>query len=391
MRTILVIGVLSALSGTIIGAALAYVQVGSPREVAAEIGGQSGPTPTDVAVAGEFPRIEVDQLEYDFGKMQRGTEQSHRFKISNEGDAPLRLETGKPSCKCTVSKLDTNVLKPGETVELQVTWKAQADEGPFRQRVPVTTNDPNQSQFELTVVGEITRPTGLVPREFYFSKMRAGDSRAAKVFLMSYLQDDVKIERAEIASEDAREHFDILIEPINKEELPDKNAAAGVLIKLIAKPSLPIGRFSQWLELDTNLPDIRHLEVPVNGHITGDIGIRGQSWNEEQGVLRLGSVSSGEGKKVTLNIIIRGEHAAGVEVEVDPDRVDPPELIATLGERREYKDKLFHVPLTIEIPKGTRPMVHLNPNLHEPASVTLKTSHPQAPEIQLNIRFAVER
>ena len=92
-----------------------------------------------------------------------------------------------------------------------------------------------------------------------------------------------------------------------------------------------------------------------------------------------------------MNIIIRGEHAAGVEVEVDPDRVEPPELIATLGERREYKDKLFHVPLTIEIPKGTRPMVHLNPNLHEPASVTLKTSHPQAPEIKLDIRFAVER
>ena len=86
MRTILVIGVVSALSGTIIGAALAYVQVGFPRKVAAEIGGQAGPTPTDVAVAGEFPRIVVDQLEYDFGKMQRGTEQSHRFKISNEGD-----------------------------------------------------------------------------------------------------------------------------------------------------------------------------------------------------------------------------------------------------------------------------------------------------------------
>ena len=40
MRTILVIGVVSALSGTIIGAALAYVQVGFPRKVAAEIGGQ---------------------------------------------------------------------------------------------------------------------------------------------------------------------------------------------------------------------------------------------------------------------------------------------------------------------------------------------------------------
>ena len=91
MRTILVIGVLSALSGTIIGAALAYVQVGSPREVAAEIGGQPDPTPTNVAVAGEFPRIKVDQLEYDFGKMQRGTEQSHRFKISNAGDAPCNV------------------------------------------------------------------------------------------------------------------------------------------------------------------------------------------------------------------------------------------------------------------------------------------------------------
>ena len=389
MRSIIVVIVLSALSGSIIGAALAYVQVGFPREGMAEIGDGPATVATDVAVAGEFPRVQVDQLEYDFGKMQRGTEQSHRFKISNAGNAPLRLETGKPSCKCTVSKLSTNVLKPGESIEMEVTWKAQAEEGPFRQWVPVTTNDPNQSRFELTMKGEITRPTGLVPREFYFSKMRIGDTRSAKVFLMSYLQDDVKIEKAEIVSEDAREHFDILIEPVSKEDLPDKNAAAGVLIKLIAKPGLPIGRFSQWLELDTNLPDVRHLEVPVSGHVTGDIGIRGQGWNEEQGVLRFGSVSSGKGKKVTLNIIIRGAHAAGVEVEVD--RVQPPELVATLGKPREYKDQLFHVSLTIEIPAGTRPMVHLNPNLHEPASVTLKTSHPQAPELQLDIRFAVER
>jgi hypothetical protein len=35
-------------------------------------------------------------------------------------------------------------------------------------------------------------------------------------------------------------------------------------------------------------------------------------------------------------------------------------------------------------------MVHLNSNLHEPATVTLKTTHPQAPELVLDVRFAVE-
>jgi hypothetical protein len=89
-----------------------------------------------------------------------------------------------------------------------------------------------------------------------------------------------------------------------------------------------------------------------------------------------------------LNVIVRGEQAADIQVEVAA--TEPSEMVATLGEPRKYKDTLFHVPLRIEIPPGTRSMVHLNSNLHEPATVTLKTTHPQAPELVLDVRFAVE-
>ena len=69
MRSIIVVIVLSALSGSIIGAALAYVQVGFPREVVADSSDGPAAVATDVAVVDEFPRVQVDELEYDFGRM----------------------------------------------------------------------------------------------------------------------------------------------------------------------------------------------------------------------------------------------------------------------------------------------------------------------------------
>ena len=59
--------------------------------------------------------------------------------------------------------------------------------------------------------------------------------------------------------------------------------------------------------------------------------------------------------------------------------VDPPELVAKLGEPKKIKDTLVHVPLTIEIPPGTPPMARLDIDQHDEARVVLKTTHPDVP------------
>jgi hypothetical protein len=106
-------------------------------------------------------------------------------------------------------------------------------------------------------------------------------------------------------------------------------------------------------------------------------------------VLRLGRVKSAEGVETLLNIVIRGEGADKVVLSVAS--VDPPELVAKLGEPKKVKDTLIHVPLVIEIPPGTPPMARLDIDQHDEARVVLKTSLPDVPEMVLGVRFAVER
>ena len=46
---------------------------------------------------------------------------------------------------------------------------------------------------------------------------------------------------------------------------------------------------------------------------------------------------------------------------------------------------------TIEIPPGTRPMVHLDTAQGEAARIVFSTTHPKIKELSLSVRFAVER
>jgi hypothetical protein len=66
-------------------------------------------------------------------------------------------------------------------------------------------------------------------------------------------------------------------------------------------------------------------------------------------------------------------------------------LKVKIGEPKRLSDVLMHVPVEIEIPAGTRPMVRLPTAQSEPGRVVLSTTHPKVKELVLGVRFAVER
>jgi hypothetical protein len=66
-------------------------------------------------------------------------------------------------------------------------------------------------------------------------------------------------------------------------------------------------------------------------------------------------------------------------------------LKVAFGEPRKLKEALHHVPIEIEVPAGTRPMVRLGTAQGEAGRIVLKTTHPKIPELVVGVRFAVER
>lgn len=384
MRILGVIAV-AAIVGVTVGAAIAYIEVRPGGTMPAAT--PTAATPANAPSGG--PRVEVKQPLYQFGTMQRGTTKSHEFVVHNVGDSPLTLRVGSTTCKCTIGNVSEAPIEPAKTVNVKLEWSALINPGPFRQTATILTNDAVSPKVELSVEGEVTDATGLYPPDFMFDKVTAGESKVADVYVMALAQDDLKVDSPEFSNTETRQFFDVAVEPMEPKDLPNPKAKAGSRIRVTAKPGLRMGRFDQWLAVKTNIPDAEQIKIPIFGRVIGNVSIHGRLWNEDQGVLRLGSIKSSEGLETPLNIVVRGDHAGDAKIELSS--VDPPELVVKLGEPKKVKDTLTHVPMTVEIPRGTPPMARLDIDQHDEARIVLKTNLPDVPEIVLGVRFAVER
>jgi hypothetical protein len=383
---ILSILLISAVVGTALGAAVAIVEEkrNVSRAVAPEPAAAKALLPGDKA-----PRVQVDEPDFNFGKMQRGTTKSHEYVIKNVGQQPLKLSVGHTTCKCTLGEVTDKPIEPGQSSNVKLEWTAKIGAGAFRQTATINTNDPLEPQVTLNVEGQVTEASGVSPADLSFGKISAGESKSAEVFIMAMLQDELEVTEAQLSDEKTRGFFDVKAERAEKDQLPDPTAKDGVRVTVTAKSGLPIGHFNEWLSVKTNMPDAQKLEIPVMGQVVGEISVRGIAWDEAQGSLRLGSLKSDTGKRDTVNLVVRGPEAANVKFSVES--CDPPELKVTVGEAKQLKPELVHVPVTIEVPAGTRPMVRLDTAQGEAGRVVLKTTHPSVPELVLGVRFSVER
>jgi uncharacterized protein DUF1573 len=383
---ILGIILVAAIIGGAVGGAVGYVEVRSDRD-SLLVPGEAKLSP---GVANEaLPRLQVDEPVYKFDSMQRGTKKSHEFVIKNVGTAPLKVRAGTTSCKCTLSEVSEDPIPPGGTSHVKVEWTAKADSGPFTQTANILSNDPLHSTMELRVEGSIMTASGVEPPDLLFDKIPVGESRTAQVYVMAMLQDDLTVSDPVLSDASTRDKFDVKIEPVDPKDLPNKTAKKGVRISLTAKPGLPVGRFVEWLSLKTSLKDAETLEIPIVGQIVGDINVAGNTWSEDQGAVKLGSVRSSEGRKEKLSLMVRGEAAQTTTFKVESR--DPEDLKVTIGEPRKLRDNLVQVPLEIEIPAGTRPMVRLDTAQGERGKIVLSTTHPKVKEMAIGVQFSVER
>jgi hypothetical protein len=60
------------------------------------------------------PELKIDNPVYSGGKAAEGSILKAQFKLTNTGDEPLKLESVRPGCGCTVVSYDT-VIAPGKS------------------------------------------------------------------------------------------------------------------------------------------------------------------------------------------------------------------------------------------------------------------------------------
>ena len=97
------------------------------------------------------PKAVIGSLEHSFGVVKPGTPLLFTFKVKNEGSTDLEIKSVAPSCGCTTSSFD-KVITPGKEGGITlVVEKTDGYKGDVTKTATVTTNDPAQQTFTLTL------------------------------------------------------------------------------------------------------------------------------------------------------------------------------------------------------------------------------------------------
>jgi Peptidase C39 family/Protein of unknown function (DUF1573) len=95
----------------------------------------------------KMPRPIAWNTDVDLGALPRGGAADALFRIENQGDAPLRLHLGAPSCRCSEAHLEREVVGPGESTNVRMVMRSRPRQaGPANAQVYVEAEGGNWAE-----------------------------------------------------------------------------------------------------------------------------------------------------------------------------------------------------------------------------------------------------
>ncbi|MCS7237092.1 MAG: DUF1573 domain-containing protein [Thermoguttaceae bacterium] len=350
-----------------------------PADVASKLGTTKGE-----------PRAVVDNPVYDFGVLDEHAKGRHEFVIRNEGTAPLRIEQGSTTCRCTTSLVNQKTVEPGQQTTVAVEFDLKGFSGPYSQSATIFTNDPRNPRIVLSVRGKVVKAIQAIPTELVFTRVPSGQQVSAEFRLVGYRPTPLEIQGYEWSDTNSARFFEVELRPISPSELRDQEGASGGVVgKLVLKPGLPLGTFNQKLRFRTNYPEAPQVELPVRGTIAAEISIVSRGWDESRSLLRLGTFKSARGFE--HRFLIRVSRSLADRVAFSVAEVFPDFVQVQVEQPRPLGDApALLVPVVLKFPKGCPAGNYLGIEGQPGGRILFKTGVPEAPELQINLSFLVE-
>jgi hypothetical protein len=103
----------------------------------------------------QAPILKMENTIHDFGKIQQGEKVTATFTLTNEGKSDLNIRKAKSTCGCVITKLKKNTIKPGKSMELELTFDATDRRGIQQKSVSIFTNDPKRPAQRVTIKASV--------------------------------------------------------------------------------------------------------------------------------------------------------------------------------------------------------------------------------------------
>jgi len=291
------------------------------------------------AQEGKGPAARIIEPIKDFEVVAKGEKLVHTFEIANDGDQALELVEVRPACGCTVAEFDKTIA-PGKTGKVKATVDTTSFEGPIAKSVSVFTNDPKNPKLQLVIRAEVRPYIGVFPGYVRYIYVQGED--IAPIPQTLWASDGEDFEIREVTSPNPELHVTFR-EATPEERQEDQPGRQWRLVPLLAK-NAPVGALSGNIEVKTNHPKQKIVNVPISGFVRPRQHVTPQK--VELGALEAGVLPLSRTLTFT-NFITAGIQIQQVEVGI-------PTVSAEVVEVGKMDGHRFRVILTVgsEMPKG---------------------------------------
>ena len=317
------------------------------------------------ATAAAAQSVTVTPNQYDFGTMKQQEIRTTQVVISNDGGGLLIIEDVDADCGCTVPKLLTNELRPGESTTLDIEFNSKKMSGNVFKTIRVSTNDPSNPILDVIITANITTPLIVDPvsQRVGFQRGPRGVEHTKRVTFTATETDKLEIQ----ADATRKGLFEVVV--VNGLDGDPRKAALDVILPV----DMPIGKQRDNVRVRTNIEDMPTVDIEV------------RCWVHDILVISPGAINFRF--KASFKHSVRVAPAQGeVPFKITGAEVDLPEISAEIKEtvpNRETLIILQGTPITADDPRA----VETNGRIK--GILTIHTDLEQQPTIEVPISYMV--
>jgi len=204
----------------------------------------------------EAPRIQMQELTFDFGEIYQLAEVTHEFPFTSTGKSTLTIGAITASCGCAVVTPSKKDFAPGEQGIIKVVFNSLRYRDRVSKHIYVDTNDPVTPRVILTMTGVVKVELEVTPTGVYTGRLKVGDSierivTITPVEVKSFRILEVKSDHPALTAE--------------AQPMADKPGAYQVKIRFgpVEKPE----RINAKVIIRTDLPHTKELSISVFGRV----------------------------------------------------------------------------------------------------------------------------
>jgi len=157
------------------------------------------------------PKIYSRNGTFNFGDIQEGKLFKHKFTIGNKGDKELKITKVRASCGCTAAKPVKNILQPGDSTNIMVTFNSAHRSGLQRKHVYIYSNDPENPQLRLSFTANVVNEKikkrlangpeiNLQSNQYNFGTVHSGTVVTGKLRITNFGRGNLLIGRVETSA-----------------------------------------------------------------------------------------------------------------------------------------------------------------------------------------------